>query len=476
MNARLAKWCGLGLAGITGFSVAMTTAIGSERLAFFKGADQPLALVDDPRPARSPESGRESGKGSRATYAEAGGGGERHALDRAMRRLEQRISRDRSDFEARLLRGLIHFRRGAHDEALKDMETLVEKAPEFHLAHLVRGDLLLSRSRAVTDVGDNGLISSMDTDSGDTDLSREALRHEARVRLEGYLESLSPDRVPAALLALGEDMETAILVDKSRNRLYLYENAGPGEPPRRIRDYYVSTGQAEGNKFVEGDLRTPEGVYFVQRYIADSNLPDLYGKGAFTLNYPNAWDERQGKTGYGIWLHGTESGFYSRPPLDSEGCVVMPNLDLEAIKPHMEPGRTPVIIAERQEWLTLDAWKERRAELEAAVEGWRGDWESMDTERYLAWYDEEFWSPNRERAEWGAYKELVLAGKTEQSIELDNLTLLGYPAGASDGERLVVARFRQDYDSNNYSAVMNKRLYLRRDHDGWNVLFEGPAD
>ncbi len=475
MNRRLVKWLGLGMAPVVGITVAVAAATGGERLAFNHSGGETLGFAEDPDVGFSlePEPGVDGGDFS---LGEAGPGDGQLALEKAMRRLEERIESDRTDFEARLLRGLIHFRKGYHDAALEDMELLVDKAPEFHLAHLVRGDLLLSRSKAVSDVGYNGIIKTLDVDAGDNGLTREALRHEARVRIEGYLDSLYADRIPGPLLTLGENVSTAILVDKANNRLYLYENAGPDKPPRRIRDYYVSTGQAEGNKYVEGDLRTPEGVYFVQHYITDSDLPDLYGKGAFTLNYPNAWDERQGKTGYGIWLHGTESGFYSRPPLDSEGCVVMPNLDLEAIKPYIEPGRTPVVIAERLEWLTRDAWEGRRAELKDAVEGWRSDWESMSTERYLAWYDDEFWSPSRERDEWDAHKKAVLAGKTEQTIELDNLTLLGYPSEAAAGERLVVAQFRQDYDSNNFSSVMNKRLYLRRDYDRWNILFEGAAN
>ena len=75
-------------------------------------------------------------------------------------------------------------------------------------------------------------------------------------------------------------------------------------------------------------------------YKSDRDLPDLYGIGAFPLNYPNELDQHQGKTGYGIWLHGTDKSYYSRPPLDSEGCVVLTNLDLDAVKPYIKIGVT----------------------------------------------------------------------------------------------------------------------------------------
>lgn len=455
---------------MAGILIAVATASGGERLAFNHdfGTRAALDMGDE-------AFGAGSFSVEKAVAEKESAGTTERALDRAMRRLEERLASDRTDYEARLLRGLIHFRRGEHNAALADMDLLVEKAPEFHLAHLVRGDLLLSRSKAVSDIGYNGIIEGLGEKEGGDGLSRTALRKEAQRRIEGYLDSLYADRIPGALITLADNVGTAILVDKSRNRLYLFENTGSDQPPRRIRDYYVSTGQAEGNKYVEGDLRTPEGVYFVQNYISDRQLPDLYGRGAFTLDYPNALDRRKGKTGYGIWLHGTESGYYSRPPLDSEGCVVLPNLDLEAIKPFIEPGRTPVIIAERLEWITEEAWENRRSELMATLEGWRYDWESMDVERYLARYDDEFWSPSRERAQWDEYKQAVMAGKTEQDIRLEDITLLGYPPEASGGERLVVAQFRQYYDSNNYRGTMDKRLYLRRDYDRWNILFEGAA-
>src|SRR3546814_8483534 len=48
-------------------------------------------------------------------------------------------------------------------------------------------------------------------------------------------------------------------------------------------------------------------------------LPDFYGDGAYPLNYPNEWDKHEGRKGYGIWLHGTPSTTYSRPPRASDG-------------------------------------------------------------------------------------------------------------------------------------------------------------
>ena len=93
-------------------------------------------------------------------------------------------------------------------------------------------------------------------------------------------------------------------------------------------DYYVSQGKLGVKKFREGDQKTPIGVYYVNGRIPGPKLPDFYGTGALPINYPNEWDRRNGRGGSGIWLHGTPSDNFSRPPLSSDGCVVLANPDL----------------------------------------------------------------------------------------------------------------------------------------------------
>jgi len=51
--------------------------------------------------------------------------------------------------------------------------------------------------------------------------------------------------------------------------------------------------------------------------------PYKYGVHAFTTDYPNIFDLRKGKTGFGIWLHAIdESQTLER---GSQGCVVVRN-------------------------------------------------------------------------------------------------------------------------------------------------------
>lgn len=391
-------------------------------------------------------------------------------LREEMARLEARLSSHPEDYEAQLLKGLLYFKSGKLEDALSELETLTDRAPKFRLAHLVQGDLLLAQTRTVKDLGATPLLGG----SGKEGRQRlDELRKEAQVRLRAYLDSLQARMLPRPLLHLGEDVETGLIVDKGNHRLFVYRRDDRGRLAL-VRDFYVSTGKLMGNKSLRGDLKTPEGVYYVTRYIDDKQLPDKYGIGAFPVNYPNELDRRLGKTGDGIWLHGTSSKDYSRPPQDSEGCVVLANLDLNLAGDFIEPGRTPVVITDGVQWLPPSRWQRLRQEVRTALEAWRNDWESGIPERYLSHYAEGFWAPEHDRASWADYKRRVLRGKTWQEIEIGDLSLFGYPVSASNGSTMVVAEFEQAYDSNNFSSTMDKRLYLVREEGGWRILYEGP--
>jgi len=390
-------------------------------------------------------------------------------LQLLMAQLDSRLKRDEQDHEASLFKALLYFKTGALQQALGEIDHLTERAPDFHLAHLVKGDMLMSRFETVSDIGETPLLQSMGAQQRE---KLQKLRDEAEARLKSMIEIELGDKVPMQLLGLGASITTAILVEKKYNRLYIYTRTSEHEPPRLIRDYYVSTGKKRGNKQSRGDLRTPEGVYFVTSWIPDERLPEKYGVGAFPVNYPNELDRKQGKTGDGIWLHGTDPGFYSRPPLDSEGCVVLPNIDLHGLQNEIIPGKTPVVITEQATWLDRSEWQRQRSEIMAALEQWRQDWESMDADKYLSHYDNDFWSSGHSLRSWSARKRYLANSKTYQRVKLSDIALFAYPVKSGQKD-MVVARFRQQYESNNYNGDIQKRIYLRRDGQRWRILYEG---
>jgi murein L,D-transpeptidase YafK len=386
----------------------------------------------------------------------------------AHQRLQQRLQRYPQDHEASLLLALLEFKSGYLDEAMSEIGGLLKREPKFHLAHLIQGDMWLAQTRVISDIGANPLLADIASQQEELAL----LRQEAEARLNAYLDTLPQGRLPRALLMLDESVKSALLVDKKSHRLYVYEREADGTP-RLVQDFYVSTGKASGNKTLSGDLRTPEGVYFITRHIPGDQLPDLYGSSAYPMNYPNEWDSHLGKTGYGIWLHGTEAAYYSRPPQDSEGCVVLPNIDLTAVAAYLHPGITPIVVSDKVEWLEREAYLNLRDEVKGVVEAWRADWQSGDVERYLSHYDAAFWSNGHNIKSWQQRKRQVASGKQWQQVALSDLSLFAYPSAAGNGREMVVVNLEQKYDSNNYNSEMKKRLYLVRADKGWRVLYEG---
>ncbi|NBR29227.1 MAG: hypothetical protein EBT83_12570, partial [Betaproteobacteria bacterium] len=138
---------------------------------------------------------------------------------------------------------------------------------------------------------------------------------------------------------------------------------------------------------------------------------------------------------------------------------------------NLRVGVTPVIISAGIEWVKPDAVESLRKELLGAVENWRRDWASLDTETYLKHYAPGFTSGAQDLAAWSQQKRSVNAGKTWIKVGLDRISVFLYP-GRDD---LAVVTFEQDYTSSNLSNQMAKRQYWLREKSGWRILYEGAA-
>lgn len=344
------------------------------------------------------------------------------------------------------------------DLAMQRVEALLAAHPNFRLAHLIRGDLLLARARPLETFGNVPKTVPRE--------KVEELRAEALLRLRALRDRPNGDRVPRTVLQLHAGQKHALVVDSRRSRLYVFENVGGR--PQFIADYYVSLGKNGIEKTREGDQKTPIGVYHVTANLPRQKLSDFYGAGAYPINYPNAWDKRLGRDGHGIWLHGTPSDTYSRPPRASDGCIVLANADLEAVARNLQIGLTPVIIADEIEWTDAAALESERKALAAAFEAWRADWESRDTGQYLGHYAARFSSGEQDLAAWSAHKHKVNAAKSWIKVGVSRLAMFQYPR-----EGFVVVSFEQDYRSSNLSNVMRKRQYWVKEDARWRVLYEG---
>ena len=375
---------------------------------------------------------------------------------------EEQPTSHASNYENQLITSLQDIQEQRVDGAMEKIESLVQNNPKFKLAQLIYGDLLLAKAGAINDFG-NPFASLPASELA-------GLRNEAQARWQHYASHPDEGMVPAYLLQLNPEIKHAIVIDLNKSRLYLYENNN-GEL-NLLSDYYVSIGKNGAVKQREGDKRTPIGVYHITDFLSPNKLPDFYGSGAFPINYPNSLDKIAGKTGYGIWLHGTPTNTYSRRPRASDGCVTLSNNDLETIKPLLKTGQTPVIIAEAVNWVKSESITEQGQHFSAVLNSWLQDWQSLDTERYLSHYSLTFRNSKKDYAAWALHKRRVSKQKKFIEIELSDVNVFSYPGQ----ENMRVINFRQNYRSNNYNNTSHKQQYWKQEDDGaWRIIYEGPA-
>ena len=363
--------------------------------------------------------------------------------------------------ESLLINAVENIKNNNIEEALQDLSQLIQINPDFKAAQLMYADLMLARSQIITDFG-NIPNASFERIT--------ALRDEVQARWRYYKAPVDRNKIPSSLIQIANKQDHIIVVDSSRSRLFLFENKNG--VPTLTKDFYITIGKNGTGKYVEGDQKTPVGVYFVTGFIKPDELPDLYGDGAFPINYPNAWDQRHGRTGYGIWLHGTPSKTYSRPPRDSNGCVIVSNQDLNILSPFIKKGHTPVIISDSIDWVSKQEWQKRSDDYEKFVETWRQDWESRDANLYLRHYSKEYSGLGKDYDSWVEYKRRVNPSKKFIKVNLTDTSIFLYPGE----DQLMVVTFDQDYASDNFHKKFTKRQYWRKETDGqWRIIYEGAA-
>lgn len=251
-------------------------------------------------------------------------------------------------------------------------------------------------------------------------------------------------------------------------RLHLLERINPGQYIKR-KSLAISMGKKGIGKRLEGDQKTPVGVYQMTSFLPDDQLDDFYGSGAYPVNFPNVWDRMSSRTGHGIWLHGLPKGVDHRPLLDSDGCVVINNESIEQMNAYITAGESLLVLSKSLTWLAPGA-PHSGADVLEAIEQWRLAWEANDNPMYLSNYHVNFTDTKRNLAQWKAYKTRVNKAKKFIRVDLSELSVIDYP----DEKNLVAVRFFQRYQSSNFNWQGWKHLLWRRDNSGqWRILYEG---
>ena len=253
--------------------------------------------------------------------------------------------------------------------------------------------------------------------------------------------------------------ELMIAIDKDSQTFFMFTKKSPLEVSRKLP---CTTGSAPGDKMREGDMRTPEGVYFVEEKVPGKLDFGLYGDHAFSLNYPNPIDRLKGKTGHGIWIHGRGKQFVSN---DTRGCVALTAQDISALNGHI-PFGTPVVIAKKLSWTKDAGSSEQTAHLLAErVRHWASDWQKKSDHFFDYFQPEKF--AQTEGVSFSAFKNNKLGIFSRQPwihVMVDNVRVI-------QGPDYWVTTFEQYYRTQDLISAVGKRFYWQKDKDGaWRIV------
>ena len=274
------------------------------------------------------------------------------------------------------------------------------------------------------------------------------------------LSTAAAAKIPGNAFFQGASGHRMVLVAKDAGHAYLLR-AEDGRPKVVERFDNILMGENGGDKRVEGDKRTPEGVYYVQRYIPARDLAAMYGDGAFPINYPNIVDRIEDKTGYGIWLHGVDEDDDDKRA--TEGCVAFNNRSLNQMKRIIDVG-TPVIITRDADFLDAGAYRQRRERFLERLQGFLEAWETSDFAAFRDFIHSDFRSQDGQDAQaFAQQKKRLMAAYPQREVDADRIRIY-----KENGHR-VVYDFDQFYCAPNIAAYGRKRLYFAPE-DGQNRL------
>ena len=134
---------------------------------------------------------------------------------------------------------------------------------------------------------------------------------------------------------------TQVVVNKGQRRMYLLNNQTV------LKSYDIGLGNEPiGTKRFEGDGKTPEGMYFIDRFNPRSQYHLSVG-----VSYPNVNDEAYAnfmgrKPGGDIFIHGRGPEGNAKAPKNRDwtaGCIAVKDEEIEDIYAMLRPG-TPIMI------------------------------------------------------------------------------------------------------------------------------------
>ena len=265
---------------------------------------------------------------------------------------------------------------------------------------------------------------------------------------------------PGAIIELPEN-ENAIIVEKKTQTLFLY-TLKDGE---LLIDFKApcSTGEIEGIKQKAGDKKTPEGIYFLNDEYEDKYLSPIYGKKAFPTDYPNFIDNKAGKNGSAIWIHGTNKEL---KPLDSNGCIALENSNILKLSNYINLDSTPVILLQTIKMVDKDTLLNHKTDILNMISQWINALETGSYHDYLSFYSSKYLPEISWWENWYKLREKNDRGKSEFALEvkIDKV-------GIYHHDQVFVSLFEYYLELEDQRVLLGKRkLFLEYENGKYKII------
>lgn len=260
-----------------------------------------------------------------------------------------------------------------------------------------------------------------------------------------------------------ESKKYLLFAQKDAKEIALYK-IGKNDYDLILRDSVI-VGEKEGDKQIEGDLKTPTGAYELTKKL--TSVDQFYGPLALVTNYPNTFDKTQNKNGHGIWIHGM--------PLNEEreeftkGCIALDNPKLEELDESFDYTKSILLISDEN---LKKVSKEQMSLILSSIYKWREAWKKSDLEGYLNFYSESFRRHDgMDINQFKNYKQRIFSKKEDKKIEFKNINIVPYPNSLN--KQMFKVLMDEDYKTRYYTFNGRKELYIELKDNKIKILAEG---
>ena len=259
-----------------------------------------------------------------------------------------------------------------------------------------------------------------------------------------------------------ESIKYVIVTEKSEKKLKLHKLQNNKFETLMTQDVFV--GKAQGDKYKEGDLKTPIGAYDLTTKI--TKLDQFYGPMALVTNYPNTFDKVQNKTGHGIWIHGLP---YDNKRDDyTKGCIALENNSIKKLDKNINLKNAVLLVGENK---IPNISKKEISTILSGIYSWKDAWKKSDLNTYISFYNKNFKKNNGMGLKnFKRYKKRIFSKNEKKKIEFTNINIMPYPNSLNKIMYKIV--MDEDYKTRTYKFEGKKELYIELKNNKMSILTE----